>query len=78
MSILINKLTVELYHEADNDIGSEHATIEVNPVLIGLFDTNNNIDHYYTFKSEAGFSFDNKEEISELFTRIEKIVNECK
>lgn len=75
--MIINKITIELYQEADNEVGSEHAEITVQPVLIGLFN-NDKIDHYYTFKSEHGFSFDDKTEIIELFNKIEKIVNQAK
>lgn len=78
MSIIINKLTIELYQKADNDVGSEHAEIIVNPVLIGLFNDKKEDDYYLTFKSESGFSFENKEEIIGMFTKIEKIINECR
>ena len=77
MAITINKLTIELYQEADNKIGHEEAEIIVNPVLIGLFD-NEKDSFFYTFKSEHGFSFEDKEEIKELFDRIETIVYTCR
>lgn len=79
MAILINKITVELYQEADNEVGSEHAEIVVNPVLIGLFnEKDGSSDHFYTFKSVDGFSFNDKKEVLELFTKIESIVEQCR
>lgn len=75
--MIVNKITIELYQEADNEIGSEHAEIIVNPALIGLWDKDK-INHFYTFKSEDGFSFEDKKEVDELFTKIEKIVNSAK
>ena len=79
MAILINKITVELYQEADNEVGSEHAEIVVNPVLVGLFNEKDGaIDHFYTFKSKDGFSFNDKKEVLELFTKIESIVEQCR
>ncbi|MFI0436038.1 MAG: hypothetical protein ACH350_10030 [Parachlamydiaceae bacterium] len=77
MSLIINKITIELYQEADNNVGSEHAEIIVNPVLIGLWQKGK-VDHYFTFKSEDGFSFNDKEEVLSIFTKVEKIVNEAK
>ena len=77
MAITINKLTIELYQEADNTIGSEHAEIIVNPASIGLFHEEKD-SFFYIFKSEHGFSFDNKEELKELFDRIETIVYTCR
>lgn len=77
MSLIINKITIELYQEADNNVGSEHAEIIVNPVLIGLWQKGE-VDHYFTFKSEDGFSFNDKEEVLSIFTKVEKIVNEAK
>lgn len=71
--IKINKITLDIYQEADNEVGSEHAIIEVNPALIDLFE-DNKPDYYFTIKTEHGFSFNNKEEISELFERIETLV----
>jgi hypothetical protein len=76
--IIVNKLTIEICQEADNSIGSEHAEIIVNPSLISLFDSNGKSTHYYTFKSEGGFSFDDKEEILNLFDKVEKIINQTK
>ena len=79
MGILINKITVELYQQADNEVGSEHAEIVVNPVLIGLFNEKNGpSDHFYTFKSVDGFSFNDKKEVVELFTKIEAITEQCR
>lgn len=77
IEIKINKITIELYQEADNDVGSEHAEIIVNPALIGLYN-NGKVDHYYTFKSEDGFSFEDKKELVSVFDRIEKIVELAK
>lgn len=75
--IIINKLTIELYQDADNAIGGENAEIIVNPALLGLYNKDKK-DYYYTFKSDEGFSFNNTKEINELFERIEKIVESCK
>lgn len=75
--IIINKLTIELYQEAANNIGSENAEIIVNPALIGLYNKDKK-DYYYTFKSEEGFSFNDVKEINELFEKIEKIIESCK
>ena len=77
VEIKINKITIELYQEADNTVGSEHAEIIVNPVLIGLYN-NGKVDHYYTLKSEGGFSFEDKKELISVFDRIEKIVELAK
>ncbi len=38
MSIQINRVSIEIYQEADNDIGSKHSEIIINPALIGLFE----------------------------------------
>ena len=79
MSIIINRITIELYQEADNNVGSEHAEIIVKPTLIGLFkELNNEKDYFLTFKSVHGFSFDSKEELIKLFCNVEKIIDECK
>ena len=75
--MIINKLTIEIYQEADNEVGSDHAEIIVNPAVIGLFN-NDKPDYYYTFKSEDGFSFNDKNEILELFNKIESIINQTK
>ena len=75
--IQINKITLDLYQEADNEVGSEHATIEVKPALISLFD-DDKIDYFYTIKTDHGFSFNDKEEILELFIRIEKLIEQSK
>jgi len=75
--IIINKLTIELYQDAVDNIGAENAEIIVNPALIGLYNKDKK-DYYYTFKSEDGFSFNDVKEINELFEKIEKIVETCK
>ena len=75
--IKINKITLDLYQEADNNVGSEHALIEVKPALVDLFD-DNKPNYYFTIKSEHGFSFNDKEEIAELFERIETLVYQSK
>lgn len=72
--MVINKITLELYQEADNEVGSEHAEIIVNPVLIGLFDKGE-VDYYYTFKSTDGFSFNDIEEVMSTFKKVEEMVN---
>ena len=72
--MVINKLTIEIYQEADNEVGSELAEIIVNPVLIGLFN-NDKPDYFYTFKSEDGFSFNDKDEVLQLFNKISAIVS---
>lgn len=74
----INKITFEYYQEADNEVGSEELEVIVNPTLIGLFTNKNECDYYITLKSEHGFSFDNSDEIIELFKKIEIIVNQLK
>lgn len=71
-------MTIELYQESDNNVGSEHAEIIVKPTLIGLFNGNNEKDYFLTFKSVHGFSFDSKEELIKLFCNVEKIIDECK
>lgn len=78
MSIIINRITIELYQEADNNVGSEHAEIIVKPALIGLFNEKNEKDYFLTLKSVHGFSFNNKEELMKLFFNVEKIIDECK
>lgn len=75
--MIINKITIELYQEADNEIGSEHAEIIVQPLLIGLWEKDKE-DHYYTFKSEGGVSFDGKEDFLSVFTKIKSIVELAK
>jgi len=75
--MIINGITIELYQEADNQVGSEHATVEVKPALIELWNGEKN-EHFFTFKSEHGFSFNDKEEIIKLFDKIEKIVELAK
>lgn len=77
MAIIVNKLTIDLYQEADNYEGSQDAQIIVEPVLIGLFE-GDQPTHYFTFKSESGFNFENRKEINELFENIERIVYSCK
>jgi hypothetical protein len=73
MSILINKITIELYQESDSITGSELAEISVNPTLIGLF-RDGKVDHYYSFKSVEGFSFNDIDEVVSVFKKIENIV----
>lgn len=76
--MIINKIEIELYQEADNEIGSEIAQVIINPALIGLFDKAGDPDFYYTIKSEHGFSFNDFEEVKELFDKLEEIVKLAK
>lgn len=69
----INKITIEFYQEADNEVGSEDCTITVNPTLIGLYNKGK-ATHYYTFQSEHGFSFDDGNEYMEMFRKVESIM----
>ena len=71
----INKITFEYYQEADNEVGSEELEVIVNPALIGLFKDNKS-DYYITLKSEHGFSFNNSDEVIELFQKTEILVNQ--
>jgi hypothetical protein len=75
--MIINKITIEFYQEAGNEVGSEHAEIIVEPVLIGLWEKGKQ-EHYYTFKSEEGFSFDDKKEWDAMFNKVESIVELAK
>lgn len=75
--IIIDKIKIDIYQDADNELGSEQAEIIVNPALIGLFDDKGNNDYYYTFKSEHGFTFE-EGEIEKLFKKIESIVKLAK
>lgn len=71
--MIINKIEIEFYQEADNEVGSEDLTITANPALIGLYN-NGKSDHYYTLKSEHGWSFDDGNELMEMFRKVESIM----
>ena len=75
--IQVTKITLEITQEASNTVGFENAEISVNPALLNLFD-GDKPDYYFTIKTDDGFSFDDKNEIIELFTRIEKIAEASK
>ena len=74
--MLINKITIEICQEPDNEVGSQQAEIIVSPALIGLFE-HHKPSYYYTIKSPDGFSFNDKQELIELFESIEEIVSKC-
>jgi len=75
--MIINKIEIEFYQQADNEVGSEDFIITVNPVLIGLYNKGK-ADHYYTLKSEHGWSFDNGDELMEMFRKVESIMEKVK
>ncbi len=75
--MIVRKITIEFYQEADNQVGSEHAEITINPVLIDLWNKDKP-EHYYTFKSEDGFSFDDEIELMKLFNKAKEMVNIAK
>ena len=74
--MIIDKLTIELHQDADNQTGFERAEIIVKPALLGLFN-NHKPDYFFQIKSGEGFSFEDKQEIIDLFDRIEEIVSKC-
>ena len=71
--MIINKIQIEFYQEADNEVGSEDLTITVNSTLIGLYNKGK-ATHYYTLKSEHGWSFDDGNELIEMFRKVEYIM----
>jgi ethanolamine utilization protein EutA (predicted chaperonin) len=74
----VNRMTIELFREADNEVGSEHMEIIVNPALIGLHNEKGEDDYYLTLKSEDGFSFEDAKEIMDTLENVVKMVEQCK
>ncbi len=76
--MIIDKITIDVWQEADNEVGSESITIEICPALMGLYKDNGEIDYYLKLKSKDGFSFEDKTELIELINKVEKIAEQAK
>lgn len=76
--IIIDKIKIEVWQEADNEVGSESMTIELCPALIGMYKDNGEVDYYIKMTSEYGFSFEDKTELMQLIDKVERIALEAK